>query len=330
MRRLSTRTALLWGGGIAVSAVFAWLALKDVDWSEAWKALQDCNYAWLVPSLAVLALTVPVKAVRWRYLYRGRTRPPFGAAMVALLVGLFFNTILPARAGEAARVVALSREAGTSKAESAATIVLERVFDVLALLVMLFVAVPWLPHVTWLRTAAALGTGLAVVVAAGVAAVALWGERPLRVVLCPLARLPFVPSGRIETAIENVHHGLAGIRSVRLAALSSLLTLAAWLLLALSTWLLMRGFSLHLPFLAGLLVVVAINLALVLPSSPAGLGVFEAATLIALHAYRIPDARAISYALVLHAVNLVPYLAAGLLVLHVHARGRVRSQGASR
>ena len=317
--------ALLWGGGIAVSAAFAWLALRKVEWADVWTALRHCNYAWLLPSLAALALTVPVKAVRWRMLYHGRTRPPLGAATVALLVGLFFNSILPARAGEAARIVALSRDAGTSKAESVATVLLERVFDVLALLVMLFVATPWLPHVTWLRTAAALAIVLTVAVAAAVTAVVVLGERPLRLLLAPVRRLPFVPDRRVDVFVENAHHGLAGIRSVRLAAVSSVLTVAGWLLLALSTWLLMKGFDLHLSFLAGLLVVVAINLALVLPSSPAGLGVFEAATLVALRAYGVPDSRAISYALVLHAVNLVPYLVAGLLVLHVHATGKART-----
>jgi uncharacterized protein (TIRG00374 family) len=317
---------LLWGGGAAVSVLFAWLALRDVDWAEAWRALHDCNYWWLVPSFAALALTIPVKTLRWRYLYHGRTRPPFGAAMDALLVGLFFNTILPARAGEAARVVALNRSAGTSKAESVATIVLERVLDVLALLVMLFVAVPWLPHVNWLRTAAVLAIVLAAVVVAAVVVILVFGERPLRLLLRPLGRLPFLGEQRVEALIANVHHGLAGIRSVRLAAAASALTVAAWLLLSLSTWLLMRGFDLRLPFLSGLLVVVAVNLALIVPSSPGGLGVFEAATLVALHAYGIPDSRAVSYALVLHAVNLIPYLVAGVAVTHVHATGRRRAK----
>lgn len=325
------RAVLLWGGGIAVSVVFAWLALRDVDWADAWSALHGCNYWWLLPSLGALLLTIPVKAVRWRYLYHARTRPPLGAATSALLIGLFFNVILPARAGEAARVVALNRSTGASRSESLATVVLERVFDVLALLVILFVAVPWLPHVSWLRAAAGLAIALAVAVAAAVVLVAVFGERPLRLLLAPVRRLPFVGDARVDAIVRNATHGLAGIRSVRLALTASLLTVTAWLLLALSTWLLMKGFDLGLPFLAGLLVVVAVNLALILPSSPGGLGVFEAATLVALRAYGVPDSRAVSYALVLHAVNLVPYLAAGLLLLNARAvGGAVRSLGRGR
>jgi hypothetical protein len=91
----------------------------------------------------------------------------------------------------------------------------------------------------------------------------------------------------------------------------------------------MRGFGLDLPFHAALLVLVAVNLALILPSSPAGLGVFEAATLVALRAYGIPDSNAVSYALVLHAVNLIPYLVTGVFVVHAHATGLSRVRGGS-
>jgi uncharacterized membrane protein YbhN (UPF0104 family) len=65
--------------------------------------------------------------------------------------------------------------------------------------------------------------------------------------------------------------------------------------------------------------VVAINLAMILPSGPAGIGVFEAATLTALHPFHVERAQALSYALVLHGLNVVPFLVAGYLVLQHHA-----------
>ena len=80
----------------------------------------------------------------------------------------------------------------------------------------------------------------------------------------------------------------------------------------------MRGFHLGLPPLAGLLVAIATGLGMIVPSAPAAVGVFEAATLVALRAYGVSDSRALSYALILHAVNLVPYLAAGALLLRVN------------
>jgi uncharacterized membrane protein YbhN (UPF0104 family) len=85
--------------------------------------------------------------------------------------------------------------------------------------------------------------------------------------------------------------------------------------MAFSFWILTNAFDLGLPVVAGMLVVVAINLSLVLPSSPAALGVFEAATVVALRAFDVARAEALSYALVLHLLNLVPFLVIGAALL---------------
>jgi uncharacterized membrane protein YbhN (UPF0104 family) len=60
---------------------------------------------------------------------------------------------------------------------------------------------------------------------------------------------------------------------------------------------------------------ITINLALVLPSSPAAVGVFEWATVLALRAYGVPESQALSYALVLHALNFFPFVIAGLVLV---------------
>jgi uncharacterized membrane protein YbhN (UPF0104 family) len=84
--------------------------------------------------------------------------------------------------------------------------------------------------------------------------------------------------------------------------------------------LVMVAFHLHLPFAAAVLVMVAIGLGMILPSPPAAVGVFEGATLIALRAYGLPHSTALSYALVLHLMNFVPFVLVGGLFLHYNTR----------
>ena len=122
--------------GLAASALFLWLAARGVDLQLFWEALRNCDYLLLVPALAILAVAVAIRSWRWQLLFAPATRPPFGAVTRALLVGQLFNVILPMRAGEAARIVVLHQEAGTSRAESLGTAVVERVYDVLALLLL--------------------------------------------------------------------------------------------------------------------------------------------------------------------------------------------------
>jgi glycosyltransferase 2 family protein len=317
--RSRTTTLSLVTAGFVVSAVFTYLAIRNVHPGQVWTSLRESNYWWAVPSIALLGASQAVRALRWQYLFPATTRPPYGPVLEATLLGQFFNNVLPARAGEAARVIALNRTAGTAATEVAATVVVERLYDVIALLAMLFVLLPWLPEVTWVHAASILAIALVVLTAAGTVAMVRYGERPARWLLRPFARLPFVSTEQTERAAASIHRGAASLYDPGLALVATLLTIVSWLLLALSAWLLMLGFDLGLSLLAGVLVMVAVGLAWILPSSPAAVGVFEAAVLISLKAYGIEKSEALSYALVLHAVNFFPYVLAGAVVLHGHA-----------
>src|SRR5215218_2818285 len=186
-KRLSGHV-LTWGG-LAVSAFFSYLAVRNTKFDDVWDGLRTSNYWWLVPAFLALAFGLCLKAVRWRYLFSRETRPPAGPLTKALLVGYFFNAILPARAGEAARVLVLNQRAGTSRAEAGTTVVVERGYDVLSLLLLLFVAVPWLPRVTWLHAAVVLALVLVAAFAVAIALLARFAVRPraLRPAAAPAA-----------------------------------------------------------------------------------------------------------------------------------------------
>jgi uncharacterized protein (TIRG00374 family) len=317
--RADPRTLVLVVLGLAVSGGFTYLSLRHVRLHEVWTGLKASNYWWTAPSVGLLVLALPVRALRWQLLFGAATRPAFFPVLSATVLGQFFNNVLPARAGEAARVIALNRSSQTSRAEIAATVVVERVFDVIVLLVILFVLLPWLPHVTWLRGAAILAVVLVVVTALAVVVLGRFGDRPFRTLLRPLARLPFLSREQTDRAAASIVRGAVSLRDPRLAVAGFVLTAISWVLLALSAWMLMLGFDLGLSPLAAALVFVAVGLSLVLPSSTAAVGVFEAATILALDAYGVSKADALSYALVLHAVNFIPYVAAGAVVLQAHA-----------
>lgn len=315
MRRLvGPRSLLIWSGVLA-TIVFSYLALRGVDFGTATEALRESNPAWLVAAVPVLALAVFLRVLRWRYLFAPGTRPPVRAVTSAYLIGQFFNNILPLRAGEAARIVALSRRAQGSRAEITATVLLERVYDVLVLLALLFVLLPWLPRVSWLGVAAVVGIVSVAIFAAMVVILAVYGDRPLLLLLTPLRIFPAAHPERIVAVAASLGRGLAAVRSVRSGLTAVALTAISWVVLGISFWLLTLAFPLPHSPLAGILVVIATNLAQILPSAPAAVGVFEAATLIALTSYGANRSVALSYAVVLHLVNFVPYLVLGPLAL---------------
>jgi glycosyltransferase 2 family protein len=318
-RRAAVRATAV-TGLVAITLLFTYLALRNVRYGDTWTALKRSNYWWVFPMLAALAVHVALRALRWQLVFKPARRPPFGATAKASIVGYLFNNILPARAGEAARIVALNEYAGTSRAEATATVVVERVFDVLSLLVILFLMVPWLPEVSWLRSAAYLALVLAIGVACAIAVIVKFGERPVIFALRPLERLPFLDRNRVEYIAGNVVHGLESLRNVRHGLAVFACTMVSWIVLGVGFWLLMLGFDLHISALAGLLVTIAVGLSFIVPSPPAGVGIFEAAGLAALSSYGISKSHGLAYVLVLHVVNVLPLIAAGLFVLGMQAR----------
>ncbi len=316
---------LLLAVGLLVTVGAIYLALRGVALDDTADALADANLLWLVPSLAVFVFGVWLRGLRWWALFAADGRPSLNEVTRALLVGYLFNNILPARAGEAARVISLHGRTQTPRAETIGTIVCERLFDVVALLIILFAAYPWLPPISWLRAAAIFAAVVVVAIAGIVFALVRYDDRAIHWLLSPLRRIRRDGfAARVEFAAINATRGLGALRHPRIALQSLALTILSWVVLSLSYWILMQGFSLHVAFVAGLLVTITINMGLVLPSSPAAIGVFEAATVIALTAFDVPQAQALSYALVLHLLNLVPFLVVGAVLLGPGALRRRR------
>jgi uncharacterized protein (TIRG00374 family) len=311
---------------IAVTLLFSYIALSDIKLEDAWRALRTSDYWWLLPALLAFGAGNIARALRWRSLFARGRRPPIGTVANAMTIGYFYNNILPARAGEAARVVVLTGRSVSPPVEVVGTVALERLYDVLAILVIFFLAQPWLPHVSWFGAAALAAIVLAGLIAVIAIVLAVYGDRPLRLLLRPLNRLSLFSGERLEQTVAELAHGLSGLRNQGVAVEAFLWTTVAWMCSALCAYVVSLAFHLHVPFACGMLVIVAVGLSMILPSAPAAVGVFEGAALIALKAYGIPHSAALPYALVLHLVNSVPFVVVGILLLHHNARHPFRGK----
>ena len=313
------RTVLLLAG-IAASVVLTYFALRDIDFGAFLDALAHGDPVWFAASFAVFVAAYAVRVARWWMLFEADGRPPFRALVRALLIGDFLTSLLPVlRLGELARVVVLHREAHTPRSVALGTVVTERVQDSVALLLLLFVAVPFAPAVTWLRSATLLLAVLSAGLLVTLVALHLYGSRPLGFVLRPLARLPGFSPARTELAAAGILRGLLGLRSPRVALAAFALSLVTWVGIALSFTLALRVVGLELGLDAGILVAFATTFSLLLPALPASVGIFEAAVVVALEPFGVDQAQALSGAVVIHVLSFAPFLLIGPLELRGHA-----------
>ena len=296
--------------GIAISVLFGWLAIRGLNFHEVRTAISDASPAWILAAVIVSVIGVTMRAERWRALFPRDSRPRFAPTFWASQVGLLANNVLPGRAGELVRGLALARESGLRRTAVLATVVVERVFDLAAIAVLELAVAAKLPDADVTHRFTLLAAGILAATAVIVVVLAITPVRRFAGSL--LVRIPMLRA-RSGVLIESLRTGLAALRDRQLAAVALLWTLASWLVLALAGWCVLRAFDLHLPWHAALFLLVAVTFAQAVPASAGSVGVFELAARSALVAYGVPPAVALSAGLVLHAVSALPFIVLGVV-----------------
>ncbi len=127
--------------GIAVSGISLIYALWGVDYAKLATVFSEANYLTLLPFLACQTIFVLSNATRWLLILRPLGRYSVREAMPSMMIGLAGNNLFPARLGELVRSVVFARQFGVPASGVLVTVGLERIFDVLAILLYYLIAV---------------------------------------------------------------------------------------------------------------------------------------------------------------------------------------------
>ncbi len=115
--------------GVLISVGLMWLALRNLKLADAVAAAGSANYWWLIPGVAIYFVGVWARAWRWHYLLKPLKPISTQTMFPIVTIGYMGNNIYPARAGELLRAYVLRRKEGVRVSASLATIVIERIFD---------------------------------------------------------------------------------------------------------------------------------------------------------------------------------------------------------
>ncbi len=286
--------------------LFLALAVRGIQLPELLAALGQVNYLWLVPATLALAAAVVTKGFRWQWLFLPEHRLPYWPLVSSLLVGYMASNVLPARPGEVVRLILVSGEFPVSPARVLSTIVIERLLDVLSLLILLGLTLPFLPVElpVWMQgSAQALGIGS---VLAAAAMILLSRSRVQVVALLRRLLRPvrFLDRPAVYSTVDHVLAGFGALRGGRGVALVAI-SLVSWLASLAMSWMVAQAFHMDVPFTALSFTLVVTTLGQLLPSTPGYVGVFHALAVLALTPFGVPKDLALSYALVLHGATYV-------------------------
>jgi len=301
---------------LAISAIFLFFAARGVDWAKAARVLAGANYLYAVPMLAAPVWGLYIRAQRWRVLLRPVGTPAMGSLVAATNIGFMANMVLPLRVGEVIRPVMLSRKENEPLGSILATILLERVFDLLTVVLLFGISVTVVGVSDTIRQWGYRLCGLAALMLSGVAFIR-WQEdlalRVLRVVLTP------VPA-KIAEPIDGFFHHFVQALEILDSPLAFLQIVAwslfLWLVITLTYTLGIFAFRLPVPWFLGSIVVSAVTaIAVSAPSAPGFVGAFQIGCTLSLAIFGIAESEAFAYSIAVHLTQFSATVAAGLYSL---------------
>lgn len=311
---------------LSLAAVLLVLFLRRLDFAAVGRAIGDAHAGWLAGAVLTGLLGTPLlRSFRWALLLKKAGHPTFLQLNSATCIGFAASTLLPARAGEIVRPVALSRSANLPVAPCLASIALERLLDLVTVIGLFVVyAFGWAPSgmsgdeagrfALLRKSALVLGGGTL----AGLVLLGTLAARPGltdRLLRWFSRMLPRRFESRIESLLRSFLDGLAALGSVREIAAVVVASVVLWLLISFQVWATLHAFDLVFPFPVAFFVLTWAVVGLAIPT-PGGVGGYHAAIAYALTGfYGVAKNTAAAYALVSHALSFGPITLIGLAFL---------------
>lgn len=298
--------------GIAVSALLLYLAARNVQLAEILPLLRQANYFFLCLAGACALLAIWLRAWRWRYLIPNSQSMKTVNLFSATMIGFMGNNLLPLRIGDLARAYIAAKKEQVTASAILATVVIERLLDVFAILTMLSVIFFHMPLPRW------IANGFLIMLALGGAAwVALLSLHRLSGALGGwISRvMPERYRSRIEDFLESFFAGLAAMRNKKNLTIATLLSIPIWTTYALGTYAALKACSIDAPFSASWVVLAFVGIGVSLPSAPGFVGTFQFFTVAALALFAVDQQQAFGFSLLHHMAQYIPVTLFGWILL---------------
>ena len=298
-----------------VSAVFLYLALNNVNFGEMWVSLKGANYWYVIPYSAFIIFGMWVRAYRWRFMTDHIKKITLRSLFSSTMIGFMAINLLPARLGEVVRAYSLGAKENISKSATFATIILERIFDLIALLALVWFTLVFFPTPDEVKKVGYLTLILIAAILMVLYFLKTKTRPTLDVLEKPFMFLKLSWRNKAKELFEKFATGLTILVDFKTLWLVVLISVLLWFATALSNYLIFLAFNIQPPIYASFILLIFVAFGISLPSSPGFIGTFQFACVLALKFFKIPESTAFSISVVLWVGNFLPVTLIGLYYL---------------
>jgi uncharacterized protein (TIRG00374 family) len=305
---------------VGVTAIFLTYALWTVDLEMLAEVLVGADYRYVWPFLLTLTLFYLIKAWRWAMILQPLGRYTISQVTPAMMIGFAANNVLPAHLGEIVRSVWFARRYRQRVSAVLVSQILERILDVVAILLLFPLAIPWIesaPQV--IRSGVWLVGAIAASVCVAIYAALAAPKRVLHLWHVLGARLPASIRSRGEALLGDILQALSSVRSSGRLLLLVINSLVQWSLMGVCVWLSLAAMGVSVGPAATIIVLTAAVVAVTLPNAPGYVGALQAAFLFALQPFGVSSECAFAGSVFFMVANWVPVTCVGgLFFLTTH------------
>lgn len=313
-------------GILLAAGLLAWF-FKGQDWSKIGEAFGRAHKGYLLGLVAATIVCYAVRAWRWGFLYRPLAPVPFGNLHSATYVGFMSGLLVP-RAGEVLRPYLIARRHPVSFSAGFATIILERLVDLITVLSMFAAYLYLLPAPAEERPGALLQlpivkmdvgrgvTGIGIVALLALCVVFFfWAKKAVAVADWFFARLPERIGRPLGRLLHSFSEGLA-VAKAPPALLAAIFGQSAllWMAIAAGFYMNNLAFGIVLPFHTTFLLIAFLTVGVAVPT-PGNLGGFHLAYLLAMNCFEVPQELGVAAGISAHALSNAVILVAGVVFL---------------
>ena len=303
--------------GIIISAVFLYLAFRQVDLEKVADAIKKAEYWYLLPGSVFLFLSLWIRAYRWGVFFKPIKQMKMNNLFSALMIGYMANTVFPFKLGEFLRAHSIGKMENFSKVTSLATVVVERILDVIFLLVLLGIALLFQPFTgyEYVKSGGLLMFLVATVAILFLIFLVIRTEAALKFYEKVTRMLPEKLRDAGRAILNSLTEGLLVLKKPEYYLVTAITSVAIWFCYVALIVIFIFAFSLQDEiinggvgkiFVAGITVLVMSGLSVSVPSSPGYIGTYHYLVSQGLIIYGVQPSEALSFAVVTHIFGIFP------------------------
>ena len=297
---------------IIFSLFFIVLVIHNIDFTKTSVALKTANYIYLPAAIFMSIITNILRTYRWKFIISPIKKIGTLSLFSGVAIGYMANNLLPARLGEFIRAYIMGKKEDISKSSTLATILVERIFDGLALLFFLVIIALLFSLPLWIKEAGIGAAAFFILLSAFLILLMIKKTTGIRlakkIVNIFSARL----AEKVGNLLNNFLSGLVIVNHKRNIFGAFIFSIIVWLSEASTYYIVSLSFNMNLPLYVALLTVVIVNIGILIPSAPGYIGAFEFFCISSLAIFAVGKSIALSFAIVLHTVLFIPITVIGI------------------